>query len=175
MSDAENPPPEPSLTSAELAEPSSPGRVTPTWVDAYQWHCFDCFSFLLRVKSPTLTVTFDGEYGRLKSSPSTRHISLASSTFCTHGCSRCVSQSVGHVATRLYWSIGIDEMLRNAIANTHDAIEWIVTLSSVPGHRCSGKFLPAVKFFPPPVTLPSVLSAVCIAQNWYLADSLLIV
>ena len=31
--------------------------------------------------------------------------------------------------------------------------------------RCSGKFLPAVKFVPPPVTLPSVLSAVCIAQN----------
>ena len=45
----------------------------------------------------------------------------------------------------------------------------------VPGHRCSGKFLPAVTFFPPPVTLPSVLSAVCIAHNWYLADSLLIV
>ena len=35
----------------------------------------------------------------------------------------------------------------------------------VPGHRCSGKFLPAVKFVPPPVTLPSVLSAVCIAHN----------
>ena len=35
----------------------------------------------------------------------------------------------------------------------------------VPGHRCSGKFLPAVTFFPPPVTLPSVLSAVCIAHN----------
>ena len=31
--------------------------------------------------------------------------------------------------------------------------------------RCRDKFLPAVKFFPPPVTLPSVLSAVCIAQN----------
>ena len=31
--------------------------------------------------------------------------------------------------------------------------------------RCRDKFLPAVKFCPPPVTLPSVLSAVCIAQN----------
>ena len=31
--------------------------------------------------------------------------------------------------------------------------------------RCRDKFFPAVKFFPPPVTLPSVLSAVCIAQN----------
>ena len=40
--------------------------------------------------------------------------------------------------------------------------------------RCRDQFLPAVKFFPPPVTLPSVLSAVCIVQNWYLADSLLI-
>ena len=32
-------------------------------------------------------------------------------------------------------------------------------------HRCSGKIYPAVKKYPPPVTLPSVLSAVCIAQN----------
>ena len=32
-------------------------------------------------------------------------------------------------------------------------------------YRCRDKFIPAVKFFPPPVTLPSVLSAVCIAQN----------
>ena len=30
----------------------------------------------------------------------------------------------------------------------------------VPGHRCSGKFLPAVTFFPPPVTLPSVLTII---------------
>ena len=36
---------------------------------------------------------------------------------------------------------------------------------SSPDSRCSGKFLPAVNFFPPPVTLPSVLSAVCIVQN----------
>ena len=32
-------------------------------------------------------------------------------------------------------------------------------------YRCRDKFLPAVKFFPPPVTLPSILSAVCIVQN----------
>ena len=31
--------------------------------------------------------------------------------------------------------------------------------------RCSGKIYPAVKNYPPPETLPSVLSAVCIAQN----------
>ena len=30
--------------------------------------------------------------------------------------------------------------------------------------------VPVVTFFPPPVTLPSVLSAVCIAQNSYLAE-----
>ena len=40
--------------------------------------------------------------------------------------------------------------------------------------RCSAKIYPAAKNYPPPVTSPSVLSAVCIAQNWYLADSLLI-
>ena len=32
-------------------------------------------------------------------------------------------------------------------------------------YRCSAKIFPATKIFPPPVTLPSVLSAVCIAQN----------
>ena len=31
--------------------------------------------------------------------------------------------------------------------------------------RCSGKIYPAVKNYPPPMTLPSVLSAVCIAKN----------
>ena len=30
---------------------------------------------------------------------------------------------------------------------------------------CSAKIYPAAKKYPPPVTLPSVLSAVCIAQN----------
>ena len=44
--------------------------------------------------------------------------------------------------------------------------------SPQPQGRCRDKFLPAVKFFPPPVTLPSVLSAVCMVQNLYLADSL---
>ena len=34
-----------------------------------------------------------------------------------------------------------------------------------PAARCRDKKFPAVNFFPPPVTLPSVLSAVCIAQN----------
>ena len=32
-------------------------------------------------------------------------------------------------------------------------------------YRCSAKIYPAAKNYPPPVTLPSVLSAVCIAQN----------
>ena len=32
-------------------------------------------------------------------------------------------------------------------------------------HRCSAKMYPVAKKYPPPVTLPSVLSAVCIAQN----------
>ena len=41
-------------------------------------------------------------------------------------------------------------------------------------YRCRAKVYPAAKNYPPPVTLPSVLFAVCIAQNWYLADSLLI-
>ena len=32
-------------------------------------------------------------------------------------------------------------------------------------YRCSAKIYPAAKNYPPPVTLPSVLSVVCIAQN----------
>ena len=42
---------------------------------------------------------------------------------------------------------------------------WIAVVCLLVIPRCSGKFLPAAKFFPPPVTLPSILSAVCIAQN----------
>ena len=33
------------------------------------------------------------------------------------------------------------------------------------GYRCRDKKIPAVNIFPPPVTLLSVLSAPCIAQN----------
>ena len=42
------------------------------------------------------------------------------------------------------------------------------------GYRCRAKIYLAAKNYPPPVTLPSVSSAVCIAQNLYLADSLLV-
>ena len=65
---------------------------------------------------------------------------------------------------------------------------WIgaVSPASLPSTCRDKLFLLAVTFFPPPssyclllavctpVTLPSVLSAVCIGQNSYLADSLLI-
>ena len=38
-------------------------------------------------------------------------------------------------------------------------------IANVKPCRCSANIYPAAKKYPPPVTLPSVLSAVCIAQN----------
>ena len=41
----------------------------------------------------------------------------------------------------------------------------VALIKFIVGVRCSAKIYPAAKNYPPPVTLPSVLSAVCIAQN----------
>ena len=60
----------------------------------------------------------------------------------------------------------------NRLDDTQTAVELEIDMGDIErdinnaaAFRCRYKFLPAVKFFPPPVTLPSVLSAVCIAQN----------
>ena len=76
---------------------------------------------------------------------------------------RATMQVMPGVSLRARWDATLVSTTR--VREISKKLSKPIKVSPSDRYRCRAEIYPAAKNYPPPVTLPSVLSAVCIAQN----------